>query len=63
MMENENRLSHWGLSMYGGYYVELWAADGSPRWDGYHFNTYRQMTAWAKENGITLEKWRRSDNI
>lgn len=58
----ENRLCNWGLSMYGGYYVNLWAADGSYRWESHHFDSYRELKDFAKNRGFLLERSRRDDN-
>ena len=66
-MMNENKrdfgaLCNWGESMYGGWYVNMWAADGSRRWVCFHFNKFPEVRAWAKENGVKLSKDARLDN-
>ena len=56
-----NRLLDWGLSMYGGYYVNYWSAD-ERKWTGFGADTYRELKAEAERLGMKLEKCRREDH-
>ena len=60
-MANCDYIRRWGLSMYGGYYVNL-GNDNSRKWEGKHFSNYKQLKEWAKENNFRLTKELREDN-
>lgn len=55
----KNKLEYWGLSMYGGYYANLWI-DGE--YTGIHVDTYKELKEELKKYGLKSTKDRRWDN-
>ncbi len=55
-----NRLSSWGLSMYGGYYAQVWIEN---KYTGLHAEKLSELKKQLAELGITkLNKDLRYDN-
>lgn len=55
-----NRLSSWGLSMYGGYYAQVWIGD---KYTGLHTEKLSELRKQLAELGIAkLNKDLRWDN-
>lgn len=55
----ERKLFDWGLSMYGGWYANLWI-DG--KYTGIHADTLKDLRKQLAELGLKTENWRRVDN-
>ena len=59
-------VSVWGGSMYGGYYAECWVVSDRfsdyGEFQGFHFDTYRELLDWARQHFIKLDKNKRRDN-
>lgn len=49
----------WGKSMYGGWYVNYISGT---KMEGQRCKTLKDLKAWAKENGIQLDKLARDDH-
>lgn len=62
-----NRMTHWGESMYGGWYADtiMVSEDGREEYGGLHANTQEELREKLKANGIEpiLSKNKRWDNI
>lgn len=55
----QNRSSYWGLSMYGGYYADVYVNDEHRC---LHADKLRELKAQLAELGLELDKELRWDN-
>lgn len=54
-----NKLESWGLSMYGGYYANLWI---NGKYTGIHADTYKQLKEELDKFGLNPTNNKRWDN-
>ena len=54
-----NKIQRWGLSMYGGYYAQVFIGE---KYTGIHTDTLRELRQRLAELGLMADKEYRFDN-